>query len=270
LNELVTTACRNCGASASGNYCPECGQETAPHPPTAGEFLHEFVGHYIALEGALWRTLRQLVVPGRLTNEYFAGRKRRYVLPLRLYLTASIVFFLVAKVIVPHPDPALIPGGAAATGAPGAEVKCPAGNVPCAKINKYLQERYGNVPRREFIENMLARLVNLAPYAMFFLLPIFALLTRLAYWNRPRNYGEHLVFALHVHAFGFLLAALVAPLRVPMLASIPVAIYLAAALSSVFGGRAWAKVLRFLFVFISYFAIVTLVMSGLAMAVIFL
>ncbi|MBW8760397.1 MAG: hypothetical protein JF586_22645, partial [Burkholderiales bacterium] len=58
-------ACRNCGIQAPLKFCPECGQETTLHPPTLGEFLHEFVGHYVALEGALWRTLRMLVTrPG--------------------------------------------------------------------------------------------------------------------------------------------------------------------------------------------------------------
>ncbi len=91
-------ACRNCGSQAPLNFCPECGQETTLHPPTLGEFLHEFVGHYVALEGALWRTLGMLLMkPGRLTREYLDGRRRRYVLPLRLYLTASFLFFLVLK-----------------------------------------------------------------------------------------------------------------------------------------------------------------------------
>ena len=84
-------ACRNCGTQAPLKFCPECGQETALHPPTLGEFLHEFVGHYVALEGALWRTLRLLLTrPGRLTREYLEGRRRRYVLPLRLYLTCQL------------------------------------------------------------------------------------------------------------------------------------------------------------------------------------
>ena len=93
-------ACRNCGAQAPRKFCPECGQETTLHPPTLGEFLHEFVGHYVALEGSLWRTLALLLArPGRLTREYLDGRRRRYVLPLRLYLTASFVFFLVLKLV---------------------------------------------------------------------------------------------------------------------------------------------------------------------------
>jgi hypothetical protein len=45
--------CGNCGPPAPLRFCGACGQETALHPPTLGEFLHEFVGHYVALEGAL-------------------------------------------------------------------------------------------------------------------------------------------------------------------------------------------------------------------------
>ena len=91
-------ACRNCGNQAPLKFCPECGQETTLHPPTLGEFLHEFVGHYVALEGALWRTLRLLVTrPGRLTREYLDGRRRKYVLPLRLYLSCSFLLHLLAR-----------------------------------------------------------------------------------------------------------------------------------------------------------------------------
>jgi hypothetical protein len=45
--------------------------------------VHEFVLHYFAAEGRLWRTLKALVLhPGRLTIEYLRGHKRQYVLPL--------------------------------------------------------------------------------------------------------------------------------------------------------------------------------------------
>ena len=42
---------------------------------------------------------------------------------------------------------------------------------------------------------------------MFMLLPGFALWMKLAYWNRNLRHTEHLVFALHVHAFWFLAVA---------------------------------------------------------------
>ena len=66
--------------------------------PSAREFLHEFLGHYVALEGKLWGTLWRLIFrPGLLTNEYIAGRRVRYVEPLRVYLTMSILFFALIR-----------------------------------------------------------------------------------------------------------------------------------------------------------------------------
>ncbi|MEO8936515.1 MAG: hypothetical protein ABI277_01960, partial [Burkholderiaceae bacterium] len=48
--------CRNCGSLAEQVHCPVCGQLTALHPPSVGEFVQEFLGHYVAFEGPLWRT----------------------------------------------------------------------------------------------------------------------------------------------------------------------------------------------------------------------
>ena len=60
--------CRNCQAGAEHDFCPACGQATALHPPTVREFAHEFLGHYVAFEGPLWRTLGALMLaPGGLT-----------------------------------------------------------------------------------------------------------------------------------------------------------------------------------------------------------
>lgn len=55
---------------------------------------------------------------------------------------------------------------------------------------------------RRFTERMLRD----APKAVIVLLPIFAFILKLLYIRRRRLYVEHLVFVLHVHAFGFLLA----------------------------------------------------------------
>ena len=41
------------------------------------------------------------------------------------------------------------------------------------------------------------------PYAMFALMPVFALFLKLLYMGSGRRYGEHLLFALHTNAFAF-------------------------------------------------------------------
>jgi len=95
---MQTTPCRSCGAKVDGNFCANCAEPRVAHMPSAAEFLHEFVGHFIALEGKLWKTLKLLLLqPGRLTLDYLAGRRVAYIPPLRLYLTLSVLFFALIR-----------------------------------------------------------------------------------------------------------------------------------------------------------------------------
>lgn len=266
--------CRNCGAPAPGAYCPSCGQETALHPPSAREFLHEFIGHYVALEGALWRTLKALASPGKLTLEYFAGRRRQYIPPIRLYLTASLLFFVVAKVIAPQANVRVVTLDEVASGASaptsGITIGCRTDSALCRAVQVRLTERYGDLTRERLGALMRDRLVALSAYAMFLLVPLFAAITRAAYWRRPRNYGEHLVFALHVHAAAFLVGTLAVPARLLMIETVLMGIYLAVAMGRVFGGRTGAHVLRFSAVFVIYFVSVLLAVVLMATAALFL
>ena len=95
--------CANCGQAfvpEQRRFCPECGQETRVRPPRLGEFLQQFGGAYFATEGALWRTLKLLLFkPGELTRQYLAGRRKHYVLPLRLYLSISLITLLLVRVL---------------------------------------------------------------------------------------------------------------------------------------------------------------------------
>ena len=97
--------CRNCHftlAVPRPRHCGNCGQETDLHPPSVREMVTEYVGHYVAFDGPFFRTLWALVfLPGYLTNAYFHGARRRYVLPLRVYLSASFLFF-VGSHLMPH------------------------------------------------------------------------------------------------------------------------------------------------------------------------
>ena len=48
-------------------------------------------------DGRFALTVRSLLRrPGMLTREFLEGRRARYVSPLRLYLMASLVYFLIA------------------------------------------------------------------------------------------------------------------------------------------------------------------------------
>jgi hypothetical protein len=105
------THCRNCGHRlfAWDQFCSQCGQDTLDHPPTLWEFVHEWVLHYLAFEGKLWKSLWGLIAkPGFLTLEYLAGRKQRYVWPLRLVLTLGLLFFVAIKLFPPVQNPVVV------------------------------------------------------------------------------------------------------------------------------------------------------------------
>jgi hypothetical protein len=295
-------ACRNCGTPAPLKFCPECGQETTLHPPTLGEFLHEFAGHYVAMEGALWQTLRLLLTkPGRLTREYLDGRRRRYVLPLRLYLTCSFLFFLAVKLTptpsLDHPvvvdatgrrlgtvaelqarsDAAARAAAIAASGAasgvvgahrPGYEmlhpVDCGARGQPACNWMETLINNSGagfSDHPQEVVQHIRAHLVAYAPYLVFLMLPAFAGIMKLTYWNRRMTYGEHVVFSLHVHAFWFLLflAIWLLPDSLGSLLELAVPVYGTWAMAATYGGGWLPTIARAVFASAIYTLLLTVV-----------
>jgi hypothetical protein len=96
-HEAPRGACLNCGAPLAGEYCAACGQRHEPHVHSLGHFLGEAFESITHADSRLWRTLGYLLVkPGRLTREFFDGRRARYLPPFRLYLVISLVFFVIA------------------------------------------------------------------------------------------------------------------------------------------------------------------------------
>lgn len=282
LDPHSSSVCLNCDADASGNFCQHCGQETVLHPPSIAEFMHEFVGHYVALEGKLWQTLRFLILkPGRLTREYMEGRRVRYIQPLRVYLTLSLIFFALFKTMpfqFDDDEPKTVVAGAARpVGAPGAPV--PAAVTKAAADNGEDElshvatdaedSQQGKHPDKvvkvegshKGFSHFVAKLVKAAvhsdksklkaaffgytPYAVFALMPLFALYLKILYLGSGRRYGEHLLFALHANAFAFLMLSVMILLRtvpweIPFLAPALffwLAFYLPVAMRRVYAGR---------------------------------
>lgn len=91
--------CLNCGAEVGGAFCAACGQKAdGAHLELRG-ILREVVDEFLHLDGKIATTLKVLVSkPGQLTTDMVAGRRARYVLPIRLYVALSIVYFLLVAV----------------------------------------------------------------------------------------------------------------------------------------------------------------------------
>lgn len=207
--------CPNCGRAFRGRFCPDCGQELQDVHVPLGVVAREFLGDLLAFDERLWRTLRPLLArPGRLTVEYLAGRRVRYVPPLRLYAFAGFVYFSVMTLTGGGPfAPRIeITGDEAALSARGAEVQ-PTGERPAGEVDRFLRQvDKAARDRRAFSRSLIGAL----SYAHFLLMPVFALLLKAFY--RRRYYAEHLIFSLHFHAFVLLPGAAV----VALLALLPI------------------------------------------------
>jgi hypothetical protein len=171
--------CRNCQSSLDSAYCPACGQRDIDLERPIWNLAADVLKETFEIDGRLAVTLKTLFrSPGKLTNEFLAGRRRTYTSPLRLYLAISIAFFILAAwaarsgiLLEPGQDPG-----------------------------------FDAAVQANFLSDDLPRL-------MFVLLPVFALLMKLAF--RERLYFDHLIFSLHLHSAAFVIFALILPLEEP-------------------------------------------------------
>jgi hypothetical protein len=74
-------------------------------------------------------------------------------------------------------------------------------------------ERFGHLPPRQAGRQFLQEYSEYLPHMVFILLPLFAFILKLLYIRRRRYYAEHFVFALHVHAFVFMMFILMLAFR---------------------------------------------------------
>lgn len=98
--EQVPPTCASCGLPLAGRYCAHCGEKVLdPAALTVRHFLtHTLLRELFDLDGKLWRTLLNLVRrPGFLAAEYSAGRRRLYINPVRLLITAILAYALVTQ-----------------------------------------------------------------------------------------------------------------------------------------------------------------------------
>lgn len=232
----ATPHCDNCGASVAGRYCGNCGQRFEPPVHSLGHFLTVAFEDVTHADSRLWRTLAALLFkPGYLTHEFLAGRRARYLPPVRLYLVLSVVFFIWfsathQKMTVLELDaPRSASSSAAAPSGRheyGPLAKAEPDESPQQRAERVCPDLSHQGPWQDRILGRVthacrvvvldngrsvrdAFLHNL-PRAMFLFLPLLAGGMMLMYWRPRHYYVEHLLLFVHNHAFGFLLLLLAA------------------------------------------------------------
>jgi len=238
------THCENCGAALTGRYCAQCGQAAVDYHRSFVSLLADAADAFFNFDERFLKTFGLLLVkPWRLTTEFIEGKRARHVHPLRVYLIASVTFFLVinflsrgahfqakgkgdkAAIILDDdsttsPAPSVTPtqspvNPASLTSPPAIPKSSPKPVQIFDEIDKQAhptglgkwietraKEKLG--PSGDRGDLFLRALIqNLAPMVLC-CIPLFALVLKILYVFKRRYYIEHLIFALHTHAFVFL------------------------------------------------------------------
>jgi hypothetical protein len=283
--------CANCGAALGERYCPRCGQAARERLVSLRRLLADFAESQFSLDAKLPRTLAGLARPGRLTREYAGGRIAPYLAPFRLYLLASVVFFLAVSSVAAarvrpmaeraqvqyeqaleaarqQGDPELFHGAqqgwqVVAVGIDPAAAPWPLRGI--AGRLKAQEVRLNALPPRDGTRVYLRSIFAYAPAVLFVLVPLFALFLKVLH---PRRlFVLHVIFVLHVHAFAFLIATpavLVHAGPVYLALTLGLLAYLALALRRVYGGPRWATGARLLVLVPAYAAAGVLTLAAAA------
>lgn len=188
--------CPSCDEIRTGTYCANCGEKRVSREDRK---MRQIIAHGIKMatnaNGTVFLTLRTLFSrPGRLTADYFRGKRKPYIRPVQLFLVANLLFFLLHPLI----------GSTTLTTA----------------LNTHLKYTWHQDIAKAMTEPRLAkRAVSAETYAATFdpaaitqakslvilVVPIFSIAVVALYWRHRRNYVVHLIFATHVCTFWLLL-----------------------------------------------------------------
>lgn len=218
-------------------YCPTCGQKNEDILLPVKAHLQDAFESVFNWDSRLLRTLKVMFTePGRLTIEFNEGKRKRFVPPLRMYLIASLLFFLLLSISsksgIEEADKAL--EGMVEKGSDtlsvglhtinlrltGDEIKevelysdtqmdsfLLANGAEPGLINKLSLKQSLKVIRGN-VSGAFQQFTQAASIGMFLLMPAFAAILMLIFRKPKRYYVEHLICSVHLHTLAFLILSL--------------------------------------------------------------
>lgn len=272
--------CLNCGTEVMGKFCQNCGQENVEQRDNFFHMVGHFISDYLHFDSKFFRSLIPLIIkPGFLTKEYWEGKRTRFIPPLRLFFFVTILFVLVTsffynrfgqrlKDSVVNVDPVVMSEEAkrVATMPDTAKIFVKKWNrtVTAAELRKELEgekRRFGKIMTG--FDNVFKNL----KYVMFFLLPVYALVFKLLFIRRRPFYIDHLIYAMHLQTFAYILLAIVLSLpfiieldfqTMRSIAFFSILIYIGVSLHYLYQQKVWKTFLKSLLATVTLFFITML------------
>lgn len=236
--------CLNCNhpLQPKDQFCSNCGQKAKTRRLPFWSGLSDFFINAFSFDSKVFVSLRELLLkPGLITQQYNAGMQARFVVPLRMYLTISLVFFLVEAFVekMNEKEPWEVYGTEEKSESPfeveevdstdspmtlnlaggnysgwgdwirkhpgmSPEVALDSLGKPVTFWNKFMYAQIYKIARfeRQEFNDYLASKTQLL---IFLFLPLIALVLKWVYIRHDIYYFEHLVFALHIQSVFFIL-----------------------------------------------------------------
>ncbi|MDQ8179608.1 DUF3667 domain-containing protein [Pelagicoccus sp. SDUM812005] len=185
--------CLNCSAEIHSTYCPSCGQRDLDFKKDWRGLVGEFASSLLNIDGKVPQgIIRLLFLPGSMTATFLDGKRASQMPPLRLYLFASLLFFLWFN---SQQDPDLVATPTLSTAeAPASENALSNGNSGAA-LSAKMQEKF------ESPEAFLNAFNTWLPRVLLLGVPLLALATRLVFRRRGYVYLEHVIISMHLQTF---------------------------------------------------------------------
>ncbi len=165
--KIMTATCLNCGSDKVEQFCATCGQKAQATKQPLRVFLSDAVETLFNIDSRWLITMRDLFLkPGKVTREYIAGKRASYLPPLRIYLSISVLYFLM---------------------------------VQWVDSSQVFFINFNND------EGNAGGIGTVVQYGLFFLVPLFAWFISFFYRKRKAFYVEYLILAIHIHSIWFVL-----------------------------------------------------------------
>lgn len=190
-----------CGQEAHGNFCPNCGEKRRDsHDFSLKHVLAEAVEAFFHVDSKIFLTLKTLIAkPGKLTSDFFLGRRKPYMSPLQTFFVCNLLFFVLQPLT-------------------GLEILAPPlrvfesddfiGKTATQLIDRRLaKEHLSRANPQQFKEftDRFDRVAHLQAKSLILALaPMLAVVLAIFNIGRRRYFSEHIIFSLHAYAWWLL------------------------------------------------------------------
>ena len=210
--------CPNCDKQLKQemNFCPNCGQENHIKRVSVSMLVSDFSSTYFSFDSKLFSSLKYLLTkPSFLSLEYLNGKIEAYLRPIRMYIFISFAFFLLNSITSTNNVFDAIDftkdGKSISLEEVQDDIKSPKlqeneNEKAIDAIDEFFDGKFTKIfsDKRE-LNSFMSFLISKLPILIFFLIPVFGGLLYLFFYKKKYYYVDHLVFALHIQSFFFVL-----------------------------------------------------------------